>query len=1189
MKLRSQCSSNTTLCAAICAPRQSQEQLTNTEVDPSNKKSRLFSLARRSRGISLFVAALLWICLAIPSATLYAQDFRASISGQVADSTGAMIPGATITAVKADTGVSSSTKSGKKGSYTLLYLLPGQYKVTVEAANFQTMVYNNVVLDSSEQKGLNVTLKPGSVAQEVVVTADSVDLDTVSASTGGVVDQLKVDNMPSTGMDVFNDVVFTEGIRTDSTNTFNLTIRNNSDLYAVAGAPTNASTFYVNGAPMSDQNSNGTWRFVPNQNAVQQVQSSVMPYDAQYGRTGAGVFNANIKDGTNAYHGAVYDYYGNAFLNANTWLASLSHIRKSINIRNTFGALVGGPIRKDKTFFFASYEGYRQDQPTVITESVPLLPWLTGNFAGSGFTVYDPMTTHCVKKNSGGGCTLYGRNEFPNDQIPTSRFSPIGKAILAMFPAPNKPGYINNYTVVRPTTYMYDQYIGRVDQNFSEKTRLYALGTLQNNGIANGGNTFNNAASTAVIGPGRDYNVILDLTHVVSPSMVLDLKASYSHSVGTQTTGTALQNNYLASNLGFNMPVVGSTSHQNIVPQMNIVGMAPLFGNTQAGGAGADADVAGSATQLIGRHSLHYGGEFLDTQSAPTGIPGLPNGEFTFTNGFTQQDPYRPKTGQGQEVADALLGYPAGGGLSWVSKTFVVMHYYGLFLQDNFKVRSNLSLNLGLRWDVNMSPSDRHNRINAGFCLTCTNPYSGLVHYGVAPGLQGPMLGGLLFAGVNGVSSSPFQVFWNDWQPRVGFSWAVSPNTIVRGGYGVFDASPSSRTDSIGFSQSTAFVGSLDGNLTPSPYFNSGTPYPSGAIAPTGAAAGLETQAGVGITYNNTNRRIQMTQHWSLGVQRELPGSLLLDVQYMGTVVHRIPVATSLGVITTAQQQACFAGGSVCNNNVANPFHGVLAANTALGASPTIPAWQLMRAYPLFNGVTENSVPSGDSHFNSLNVRVERRLSSLDFVFNYEYSNWIDRTSYLNNGAFRDANLWKGLDSSDVRNYLNANVVYPLPSSKKGGFVGALANGWLFDSTVIWETGSPLALPSANFNCASYAPTGGQTRAHWFNNDQSCWSNLLPWQPRTTPLWIGHLRNPGSVLWNPAFHKQFALPREGMFAQFRMEALNGANHPTWGAPNLNLGALTQFSPTTSWTGFGTLPTTSDRVPRSIIVSLRILF
>ena len=1021
---------------------------------PTNQTGSNPSRSRLAKKVSFGTVLLLGFCLAFLVNSLDAQDFRASITGQVTDSTGAEIPGASITAVNTDTGVSSSTKSDKQGAYSLLYLLPGTYTVTVEAPLFQKMVSDNVVLDSSQQKGLNVALKPGNVTQELVVTADSVDLDTVSATTGGVVDQLKVENMPTIGLAVFDDVTFTEGIRPQSANAvFGTTIRNNGEQYIVAGAPTDESTYYVNGAPVSDH---GNWYFVPNQAATQQVQASVMPYDAQYERTGAGGFNANIKDGTNAYHGAIYDYYGNAFLNANTWLASLSHVRKSINIRNTFGAESGGPIRKDKTFYFTSYEGFRQDQPTVIADSVPPLPWLTGNFAGSGFTVYDPLTTHCVKKNASGGCTTYGRNEFPNDQIPQSRFSKIGRAMLAMFPAPNQPGYINNYTVVRPTTFGYDQYVGRVDQNFSDKTRMYMLGTLQNNGLTTGGNQFTNAASTAVNGPARDYNVIMDLTHVFSPAMVMDLKASYGHYTTSQTTGTALQNNYLASNLGFNMPVVGSTSHQNIVPTMAIGGMTQLFGNTQNGGANAAADVSGSATQLIGRHSLHYGAEFLDVQMAPTGVPGQPNGDFSFASSFTQQNPYTAKTGQGQSVADALLGYPSGGGLSWVSKTFVVTHYYGLFLQDNFKILQSLSLNLGLRWDVNMSPTDRHNRMNAGFCLTCTNPYSSLVNYGVAPGLQGPMLGGFLFAGVNGVPSAPFKVYWNDWQPRVGLSWAVLPNTIVRAGYGVFDSVADASIDSIGFSQGTSFIGSLDGGLTPSGYFNSGIPYPTGAIAPTGAAEGLATNVGNGIGFSDTNRRIRMTQHWSFGVQRELPGALLLDVQYMGTVVHRMPVATSLDIISSAQQQACYATGSACNANVPNPFYGVLAANSSLGASKTIPSWKLMRPYPIFDGVTDYAVPSGDSHYNSLNVRVERRLSTLDFVFNYAYSNWVDRDSYLNNGIYRDANLWKGLDASDRRNYLDANVVYPLPGTRKGGLIGALANGWLFDSTVIWGTGIPL-------------------------------------------------------------------------------------------------------------------------------------
>jgi hypothetical protein len=762
-----------------------------------------------------------------------------------------------------------------------------------------------------------------------------------------------------------------------------------------------------------------------------------------------------------------------------------------------------------------------------------------------------------------------------------------------MYPSPNKgTGVTNNYTATRPTYYMYNQYIGRVDQSFSKNTRIYAIATLQTNGLTDGGNEINNAASTAINTPDTDYNVILDFTHVFSSSMVLDLKASYGHYIEVSTTGTALQDNFLASDLGFNMPYVGSTSHQNIAPALTIAGETALFGNTQSGGANADADFSGSVTQLIGRHNLHYGGEFMDIQSATKGIVGTPNGAFSFDSTFTQQNPLTAKTGQGNEIADLLLGYPSTGSVAWDANGFTVRHYYGLFLQDDFKVLPNLMLNLGLRWDVDLSPSERHNRMNAGFCLTCTNPYASQVNYAAAPGLTNPLQGGLLFAGVNGVSSAPYQVFWNDWQPRIGISWAVHPDTVIRAGYGVYDTVPSTASGSSGFSQSTSFVSSLPGTLTPgipSGYFNAGTPFPTGAITPTGAAAGLETNAGNGINYTNTNKRIRMTQHWSFGIQQKMPGALLLDMEYMGTNAHHIPVSTSLGVISTAQQQVCLAGGAVCNTPVANPFYGVLASNTLLGASSTIPEWELMRAYPLFDGVTENSVSSGGSHYNSLNVRVERRLKSLDFVFNYAWSNWVTIDSYLNNGSFRDPNLWKGLDPSDQKNYLDANVVYPLPSTSKTGVIGALANGWLLDSTVIWGTGTPLALPSATFNCASYAPQGGQTRAHWFNNDESCWTPLVPWQPQTTPNWIGSLRNPGMLLWNPAFHKQFTLPREGMFAQFRMEALNGANHPTWGAPSTAIGTPAKFSPTTSWTGFGTLPTTSGRSQRVVITSLTIVF
>lgn len=440
-----------------------------------------------------------------------AQEFRATITGQVADSTGSVVPGAAVSAVDASTGQIYSSKTDSQGQYSLLYLLPGTYTVTITAQNFQAAVFKNVLLESAQRRGLNVTLSPGTVTQEVIVSATGAILDTVSASTGGVIDQVKVENMPSTGREVWDDVQLTPGIRGVSTDPFDITPRNNGNKYSVSGVPSDANAYWVNGAPVSDQ---GVWYFTPEQDAAQEVQAAANPYDAEYGRTAGGAFNANIKSGTDKYHGSVYDFYGNEALNANFWQSNLNHIRNGLDIRNTFGGTIGGPVIRDKTFFFAGYEGFRQNYPVPAVESVPPQQWLTGNFQGSGYTIYDPATTTCVATNSSGGCTQYTRTAFANNTIPTGRISKIGQAILAMYPAPTAPGSTNNYAIAGARSFSYDQYVARVDQTLTSMTRMYGLFTIQKNGAHNPGNGLQNEATTSSVPTGWDWNIITGFTHI---------------------------------------------------------------------------------------------------------------------------------------------------------------------------------------------------------------------------------------------------------------------------------------------------------------------------------------------------------------------------------------------------------------------------------------------------------------------------------------------------------------------------------------------------------------------------------------------------------------------------------------------------------------------------------------------------
>ena len=403
--------------------------------------------------------------------------------------------------------------------------------------------------------------------------------------------------------------------------------------------------------------------------------------------------------------------------------------------------------------------------------------------------------------------------------------------------------------------------------------------------------------------------------------------------------------------------------------------------------------------------------------------------------------------------------------------------------------------------------------------------------------------------------------------------------------------------DSQGFNQNTTYVTSLDGNLTPTNYFLSGHPYPNGVLAPSGASAGLQTLAGTAISYQGTDRVIPYVQRWSIGVQRALPQRVLVDVEYLANHSHALSVSQPLDVVSGAQQAACFANSALCNANVANPFYNVLPAATALGASATVQAYQLMRPYPLFNGISEATDPAGESDYNSLNVRLERKVANLDFVYNYAYSNWMEATSYLNSGNFVDQKLFRGLDSNDRRHYMNVSMVYPLPFGKgrllarnAKGILQAVIGNWLFDSTVVWGSGNPLALPAADFSgpgCTSLAPAGGQDASHWFNNNMSCWHSLAPWEARTLPLNVGYLRDPGEITWNPSMNKSFALPREGMSLQLRVNALNGGNITVFGNPAENLNTLPKFTPWVGWSGFGTTSLSGGN--RIVTVQLKLLF
>jgi hypothetical protein len=1154
---------------------------------------------------------LLILFLAMPG-PVFAQESRASIIGQVSDASGAPVPGATVTAVEHNTHTTYTTKSNTAGIYSIPFIAPGQFTVTIEAQGFSQKVYPNVTLNVAQKLNLNVTLSVGSVRQRVTVIAAPGLVDTANASTGGIVDQTRLEVYPSEDRNPWDSLGWIQGIENHTTTAGIDTLRNDGGtVYSVNGALRTENMFFLEGTPVSIGNS---WDFSASQEAVQELQASVGSYDAEYGLASGGSFNQVIKQGTNSFHGEAYDYTQYTGLTANGYANDLAGLPETVNNLDIFGGNVGGPIQKNKTFFFASYEGLRQDQILGATDdSVPTMAMRNGDFAETGYAIYNPSTVTCTTETSS-GCSTYGRTEFPNDTIPQSDISPIGAAIINNYPLPTNSGLLDNDILSPPRTLGYEEYIGELDHDFSDKTRLSAIFTRFTSNILNFTNAYSTVAgNNSYIGGPNDINAILDFTRTISPSLVVNFKGSVSRWTELTTVGTALAQNY--SIPGLSMPVVPTTPKQNIAPEIAVTNYTSLFGNTSSTTVRNYGYLTPSIDQVKGRHTLHYGFEFMDVQTGAAGIPSTsptstttcaPNGMFTFNANWTQENPLTATTGTGNGLASLLLGYPSSGSVYWGINQFITYHHYGTYIQDDFKVLKNLTLNLGLRWDVDTSPSARHNNLNGSFCFTCTNPYSALVSPANYAGLENPLTGGLTFAGVT-APAAPDNVKFDDLGPRFGLAWAITPKTVFRGGFGIFYNYGNNATTDTGFSESTSYidsvaVGSEAAGFVPTNFFLSGKPFPNGAIAPAGAGGGLQTDAGNGITYDSASGigAVPWTQHWSAGLQRGLPKQILLDVEYVGSHSFAISLSQPWGVISPALQASCFANNATCNDTVPNPFYGILPAATSLGAAKTVDAWQLSRYEPLFNGISESNDPIGYQIYNSLEVRAERDIKSVDFVFNYQYANLMESDAYQSSGDFRSPSVWYGVANLDVRHFLNGDVVWPLPVGQGGqflpnahGLLGGLVSHWEVDANPEYWTGEPLEPTNANLvggpGCTSYEPVGGQTAQHWFNNNVNCYKTLNQWQLATAPLYLGYLRIPYQFSLSAALQKAFALPREGMFLTFRMEASNALNHPTFGAPNTTLSDLPSFTPNVGYTGFGALPTTPNNTARYVILSGKLTF
>lgn len=1150
---------------------------------------------------------------------MWAQDFRATLTGLVTDPSGAAVPGASVKVTNLDNNSFKEARTTSLGNFTVPYLDPGVYNVEVGAPGFQTVLREKIVLRVADKVNLPVELKIGQTTESVVVTASQEVIETASADRGLVFDPIKTQQLPLNGRQTYQLMALTPGVLFtqeafgpgghsgsrgwDTTN-----------VYRINGARTGQNLFLLNGAPISD--AGGTWQLAPNVEAVQEFKVMTNTYDASYGRFGGGVVNTTIKSGGNDWHGNVFDYFRNAVLDANRTENKQPTPNKPRPAHNQhqFGGTAGGAIRKDKDFVFGSFEGWREVQPAAVISSVPNNGLRDGqHFTEFGYKIYDPLTSAICAAPVNCRGSAYVRQPFPGNVIPQSRISPVGAKIMSYFPAANGPEALalsSNYYANTNGRYRYDQPMGRWDHNFSDSDKFYAMVTFQHGKEYRNTTGFDPPAGSGDINSQRTQQTyVAAWTHVLSSTSVFDIRASYGRFTSMFPRYTDYD--FTIDKLGMTKMPHAPTNTQSTVPRVEVSGSTQLFALSSAGewNSHNQWNLSPSLSMTKGTHTLKTGFE-LNYVAHAIGNRGYSNGTFLFDQGWTRQlSGYNGGTYDGAAIASLLLGVPASGQVDWQDNPYRTRPYFAGYIQDDWKVSRTLTLNVGLRYDVQLQWLERFDRYNSAFDMTVKNPLSDAVLANWAkikreedaknpkypyPAAPSQLSGGWQFAGVNGQPRRVFDTDWTNFGPRIGLAWRVRPNTVIRSGAGMYYQASTLTGRTNGFAITTSYVASKDGITPASGASLSGPsslvdPFPNGILPPTGASEGLLTQIGRGVTLDPRDFRIPRTYQYSFGIQQQLPGNIVAEASFAGNYQTFVGVDWGRNEISMADFDLSRADTQYNSLQVPNPFFGILPANGGVGQNATVSRGTLMRPNSIWGGITQSNTQWGHYRSDALQVKLEKRVMGgartgvMTWVLSYTFSKAYEANHRLQSWNLAEPLIYE-LDSQDKPQMLSFSGVWDLPIGRGKRFLSSdnlvadkLVSGWQFNWIFSYNSGYPVTWPDLINNCGDWHAKD-QNRYAWFNNDKSCYSTRQNYTLRTVPDRFSDIRQFSRPNLNISFEKTTRINERFRFL-IRAEAFNLTNTPIYG------GVDTSFNSQR----FGMLPNNQQNWPRLVQLAGKFFF
>jgi hypothetical protein len=1139
-------------------------------------------------------------------APLYGQS--GAVSGHVVDSKRSAIAAATVDIANTATGEKQATVTNGEGYFLFPPLAPGSYLMHVSAPAFARVTIEQVTVEVGSSRSIEVTLELESVRQEITVTATAPELVTDHADRGNVIESKFVENTPLNIRNPPQLINFAQGV-TPYVNAAYGAVSGNND---VSQAFTN--TFRINGGKMSTTESlldgaANTTEYdynaeadIPQVDAIREFKVLTTAYAPEWGRTSGGIVTFATKSGTNQFHGSVFEYLRNSALDARGFNANAARLPVTHFQRNQFGYSLGGPVTiprvyrgRDRTFFFATYEGLRQSKAGSFTGTVPTALERQGDFSqtrdtnGNLIVIYDPRTT-APDPTAPAGVTRYVRAPFQGNVIPASYLNSVGVNILKYYPQPNQPGQgtssVNNYFSDAPTTSTQDVVNVRIDHRFNEAHSIFGRFDWfqrHNNAADPYGNNLSPGLNKQRL-PGD--NIMGSHTWILTPSLVLEHHLAYGHQ----------ESNRVPAGSGFDPTQLGFDS--SVAANLRALAFPDITGVNRIGGLGPGGglehdygtfyEYAAALTQLKGKHSLKYG---FDFRYFNTGLDIAPLVTVSAGSNFTGgPNPQAAVGASGSGVADLLLG--AATVSSGFTPAYSFGHpYYAFYAQDTYSVTPKLNITFGLRYNLELPDIEEKNRYPF-LDLTSSSPLNSRVT------ALGTLTGGPGFVGVNGLGARIQTAQKADFDPRFGFAYRTGDKTVIRGGFGIFHAPvyDGLNTTSVGFAAVTTSRAAQADGVTPQ--FNLIKPFPQGLTQPTGNTLGLVTMAGQSISGYARNQQVSYSEQWSVEVQRQLPRNLVVSVGYAGN--HGLDLYEQMNY--NQLPDGDLALGSKLLAQVANPFYGVITDQTSLLSAPTVQYGQLLRPHPQFQNMT-TTASNGFSTYHSLQLSVERRFANgLALLFAYTHSKMIDNAGdYFLSNQPQDNNCLRcerSISSQDLPDVIRLSAQYELPFGRGKPFVnrGALERvigGFAIGSFFTFDNGLPVAVSSPNFSNsfgggtamrpdatgASTAISGGPQMVNgglFFN--PAAFSPVASFTFGNASRFLASVRAPGTFNWDMLVSRRFPL-RESLGLDFRAEFFNAFNNVQYGGPNTNI----------SSSSFGHIFLTQVNTPRQIQASLRLSF